>query len=306
LNDTVLAEKNGMNETAFREKVAGLKSKLLMVREKRVRPGLDDKTLLSWNALMATGYLDAYDAFGEVSFLKAAERNVNFILENMMGPGGNLFHSFKNDRSTVNGFLEDYAFFIQTLIRLYQVSFEIKYLELAKKYAEYVIQHFKAGKGEHFYFTSDEDPALISRTRETQDNVIPASNSQMAINLFFLGNYFENKEWLELSNSMLFSMQRYLTSYGAAYSNWLLLWIYVSRSLTEIVITGPNALDERSRLATHICQPGAVIAGSHGSSDLALLEGRTGSPETLIYVCSDHQCQMPVSGSEAALALLSQ
>ncbi len=302
-SDPEIIQKSGISETEFSEKLKRWKSILMQERENRVRPGLDDKTLLSWNALMATGFLDAYDAFAEKRFLETAEKNVNFILNSMSDRDGKLFHSYKNGKATVNGFLEDYAFFIQALIRIYQVTFNVDYLLKAKQYTEYVVNHFHSGNGMPFYFTSDEDPELITRTRETQDNVIPASNSQMAINLYFLGNYFQNEQWLEQSNRMLFSMEKYLTAYGSGYSNWLLLWLYKSQPFTEIVITGKNSLHERNALVKYDLPAGILIAGSLSSENLAMLKGRV-EQNTNIYVCTDRQCHLPVTSSEATIALL--
>ena len=191
LDDEALSKHFKMELNDFKMKVHKLSKQVLSVREKRIHPGLDDKTLLSWNALMVTGYLDAYDAFGEKLWLEIAERNVNFVLEKMSAADGGLFHSYKNNKATINGFLEDYAFFIQALVRMYQATYDVTFLNKAKDLTAYTLQNFSDPAHDLLYFSSAKVAPLITRSKEVQDNVIPASNSQMAINLYYLGHYFE-------------------------------------------------------------------------------------------------------------------
>jgi uncharacterized protein len=303
-DDQEIAKRNGMDVSALRNKIKLLSKRLLIQREKRIRPGLDDKTLASWNGLMISGYLDAYDSFGDEQFLNAAKKNLDFILREMVSPDGGLNHNYKNSISNINAYLEDYAFVIQALIKMYQCTFELKWIEQARKFSEYVELHFSDEPSGLFYFTSDLDPPLITRKMENQDNVIPASNSQMAINLFQLGHYFENYEWIERSQKMAMNLKSVLTGYGSGYSNWLIHWMQLSEPLRELVICGENAISFRNQLISVTLPPGILIAGIVNQENIPMTISRLKKGETLIYICVDHSCQLPVNSVEDAKELL--
>jgi len=152
-----LLEKYGMEEKEFDNKIAGMKNILLKEREKRIRPGLDDKILTSWNALMICGYVDAYSAFSEKKFLDAALMNGNFILNNLMKEDSRLDRNFKESKSSINAFLDDYAYTIEAFIKLYEVTFDETWLNKAKSLTDYALQHFNDNESGFFFFTSDEE-----------------------------------------------------------------------------------------------------------------------------------------------------
>jgi len=127
-----LTKKYQINEKLFDNIISNSKQVLFEERKKRIRPGLDDKILTSWNALMLRGYVDAYSAFGEVTFLKAALKNGEFILKNMMSEDGRLNRNYKNGNSTINAFLDDYAYTIEAFISLYEATFDEQWLYAAK------------------------------------------------------------------------------------------------------------------------------------------------------------------------------
>ncbi len=295
-----VAIKHGMSVDVFREKLGKVKAMLLSIRERRVRPGLDDKTLTSWNALMLKGYIDAYDTFGEPEFLHAALKNARFLRETQLRPDGGLWHSWKGGKSTINGFLEDYAFTIEAFLALYQSTFDEVWLETAKKLAEYVFLHFDDPSSGMFFFTSDEDPALIARKTELSDNVIPASNSAMAKNLFYLGHFFGNTAWAERSAKMLRQVKQQLIGYGAGYSNWMQLQLHYVFPFRETVIVG-NAVDKTRAAFRNHYLPNQIFAGSAGPSQLPLLQNRFVEGKTLVYVCENNTCGLPAETVEAAL-----
>ena len=284
-----------MNEEALQRKIELLKTKVLAVREQRIHPGLDDKTLTSWNAMMVRGYADAYSAFGEQRFLDAALKNAKFIFEKQFREDGGLNHSYKNGISSINGFLEDYAFVIDASIALYQATFDQEWLDRAKLLSDYTIEHFfddDHGSG-MFYFTSDIDPALIARKMEVQDNVIPASNSVMANNLFLLGNYFDDKEYLSIAQQMMHTMQPQVIKWGSSYSNWCMLLLNYTAPFYEVAIAGPNAGQFALAFGNYYL-PGKMLIGSTLESDLPLLENKLVKGETMIYVCINKTCRVPV------------
>jgi uncharacterized protein len=278
-------------------------SKLLKVRSSRIKPGLDDKTLTSWNAMMSRAYLDAYFAFGNKEFLNKSLTNTKFILKNLSNHNGGLNHSWKNGESKINGYLEDYAFVIDLLITTYEATLDIKWLNKAKELTEYVNKYFTAENSSMFYFSSSEDQGLITRKMETQDNVIPASNSVMAKNLFLLGTYFEISEWREHSLNMLRDISSGIPQYGSAYSNWLILAMWHQEGFREIVVCSTDAVSEVREFRKNYL-PGVLMAGTTDAEYLPLLENRMVRGENMIYVCENSSCLLPVDNVKDALKLL--
>lgn len=298
--DETIAIRYGMSVEELKTKIAKQKSYLLALRERRVRPGLDDKTLTSWNAMMLKGYADAYDCFGETEFLLAALKNARFIRDVQLREDGGLWHSWKSGKSTINGFLEDYAFVIDAFVSLYAVSFDEEWLHLAGQLTNYTIQHFSDPETGMFFFTSDSDAALIARKMEVSDNVIPASNSVMARNLFYLGHYFGKPEWISRSEQMLKLVQKEIIGYGAGYSNWMILQLHHVFPFRETVIVG-KAVDKTRAAFRNYYLPNQIFAGSAAPSGLPLLENRFVEEKTLVYVCENNTCGLPAETAEAAL-----
>jgi hypothetical protein len=267
--------------------------KLLRVRSKRVRPGLDDKILTSWNALMVKGYTDAYKAFGDEKFLKAAIRNASFIRNNCIKKDHSIYRSYKKGKSSINGFLDDYSFTIEAFIALYQATYDEQWLEDARLLADHVVQHFYSAETGVFFYTSISDDPLIARKSETSDNVIPSSNSSLAKGLFQLGHYYENENYIRISRQQMMNMKEYAMTHTAFYANWAILMDWFISEPAEIAIAGEKAAAIRKEFnALYI--PSAIWSGTVSNSTLPLLRDKTKSGETLIYVCKNRSCKRPV------------
>lgn len=299
-NTDNLLKKYKLSEKELLKKIGGLNKKLLAQRAKRIRPALDDKILTAWNALMMNGYVDAYRVFNEESFLAKAEKNAAFLLKYMIKIDFRLDRNFKNGKSTINAFLDDYSFTISAFINLYRATFNEKYLATAKKLTEYTITHFYDDKSGMFYYTSNTDKALISRKMEVNDNVIPSSNSEMAKNLFYLGHIYFNDDYIAKSQQMLFNVKNQIARSGAYYSNWATLLAHFIYAPNEVAIVGENAIETRKELDSHYL-PAIVLAGSLNKSNVPLLEGRYQKNTTKIYVCKDKVCKLPVETIGEAL-----
>ncbi|WP_321539458.1 hypothetical protein [Flavobacterium piscinae] len=143
--------------------------------------------------------MDCYKALGNENYLNIAVKNAHFIVNKLWSSEGNLTHTYKNGKPAINGFLEDYAFVIDSFISLYEATFDENWLLHSKNLINYCLDHFYDEKKELFRFTSDLDEALITNHFEIEDNVIPSSNSIMASNLFKLSVYFENSHYEEIS-----------------------------------------------------------------------------------------------------------
>ena len=303
LSDEAFAAKHNLPVEELRQKVQSWKEKIMQVRAGRVRPGLDDKVLASWNALMLKGLADAYRVFGEVRFLQMALKNATFLLEKMKN-GPRLFHNYKNGKATIEGFLEDYALVIQAFIRLYEVTFEENWLREAKHLTDHTIQNFFDEEEQLFFFTSNEGEKLIARKKEVFDNVIPASNSIMATNLHLLGLFFDDSRYSELSDNMLQKVKDLVVKEPSHLANWGSLYGLKLKPTAEIAIVGKEAEAFRRQLGAHFL-PNSILMGTTGDSSLTLLQDRiAGNGTTTIYVCYNKTCQLPVHSVAEALEKL--
>jgi len=302
-DEETLAKKHNLSLEDLQAKMAVSKAILMKERDARIRPGLDDKTLTSWNGLMLKGYVDAYLTFGDQHFLDIALENANFILSKQLRKDGGLNHSYKEGRSTINGYLEDYAFVIDAFLKLYEATFDDLWLKEADALMAYSVEHFYDYDSGMFFFTSDEDPALIARKMEVNDNVIPASNSAMANNLFVLSHHYDRADYKEKSIQMLNNVIDKVASYPAGYSNWLNLFINQVYPFYEVAIVGKEATTKSVELHNTYA-PNKMLCGSTKSSKLPLLENRYSKGQTRIFVCENKVCQLPTEDSEKALELM--
>jgi uncharacterized protein len=300
--DADFARAFGIGEAELGERLARIRSLLMLARDERVRPSLDDKSLTSWNALMVTGLCDAHEVFGEERWLALAERCMEHLLMKCRKADGGLRHSWKAGTATINGYLEDYAFTIEALLALYGLTFCERWLTEALALAEHAIRHFRDEATGFFHFTSDQDAPLITRPMELDDNVIPASNSAMARCLFALGAYHDDARFTGMAESMLARMLPRIAEHPSGYSNWGQLALTRGWPLHEIAITGPEALRLRCDFAERFIA-NRLFLGTTGRSQLPLLRDKA-LPGSMIFVCVEKSCQLPVPTVQEALSQL--
>ena len=310
-DEEIVAKRNNVSINELQKIIKECKKQLLEIREKRIKPGLDNKIITSWNALMIKAYADAYTVFDEKYFKDIALSNVDFLLKNCLRDNNKLSHlalatspltplQLERGTDSVLGFLEDYSFMIEALISCYEISLEENYLHKANDLMKYVIAHFQDEKSGMFYFTSDTDKALISRKMELSDNVIPASNSSIAKSLFMLGHHFGTGEYIQMSKKMLNNLLGEIENYGAGYSNWAMLLLNFSTPFHELAIVG-KSVDEKRKILNKHYHPNKIFVGSTSESSLPLLLNRYKKDETFIYVCKNNACLTPVKEIEDAL-----
>ncbi|MBN8578147.1 MAG: thioredoxin domain-containing protein [Cytophagales bacterium] len=278
-----------------------LKTKLVAARSNRIRPGLDDKILTGWNAMTIQGLIDCYKAFQDEHFLHLALGAISFLETHLIAD--KVYRTWKDRRSDTEGFLEDYAFLIQAYTSLYQVTFNEGWLHKALVWCEYVLQNFLDAEEGFFYYTSGNAETLIARKKEIFDNVIPGSNSVMARNLFHLGVLLDREDWKEQARTMAAKLLHLITEEPVYMCHWAMLLAEIVHEPVEVVISGSEALTLRTELHRHYL-PYTLTAGSTRESTLSLLENRLPKSGTLIYVCQNKTCQLPVSTIKAALEQL--
>ncbi|MDT0605645.1 thioredoxin domain-containing protein [Croceitalea rosinachiae] len=299
-SDKEISEKHHISIAVLNEKLNESLEILKEERNNRPKPRLDDKILTSWNGLMLKGLTDAYRYLQDDNYLKLALKNASFIEKEMMKNSGALFRNHKNDKSNINGFLEDYASTIEGFIALYEVTFDLKWLDHSKKLTDYALKHFNDEASGMLFFTSDEDDTLIRRTLETNDNVVSASNSIIANNLLKLHKVFSKEGYGARAHQMLKNIQDNFVENGQSYANWMHLVLYENLNFYEIAVVG----DDYKKLGKTILSnyiPNSVIVGSEKEGNIELLKSRYNEGETLVYVCIEGTCKLPVNSAEEAL-----
>lgn len=294
-----IADQFGLTVTELAHKKQQWERLLFQEQLKRPKPRLDDKSLTSWNAIMLKGCIDAYNAIGNKDYLKLALDNAHFIIQRLWSDEGHLWHTYKNEQSTIIGFLEDYAFTIDAFIALYQTTLEESYLYHAKQLTDYCFDHFYDETQQFFLFKAKNTSALIAEHYEIEDNVIPSSNSVMAGNLFTLGILFHNSHYEKTAMQMLNHVIPNI-DYGSAFSNWLNLWMNLSTDNKELAVCGSDALS-MTKLINQNYLPHVIVAGSTTASNIPFLQNRFDENDTLFYICENKNCQLPVNTITTAL-----
>ncbi|MFA9372442.1 MAG: thioredoxin domain-containing protein [Labilibaculum antarcticum] len=291
---TTLADQFQISVKKLEEVLEKGRRALLEKRKDRIRPGLDDKSLTSWNALMLKGYVDAYKALGDEEYLNKAIKNAEFIQKYLWKGKAHLHRNYKDGNSKINGFLDDYSFTIEAFVALYQATFNEEWLLKANDLLEHVILHFSDEQSGMFFYTSDEDPSLIARKMELLDNVIPSSNSSIAKSLFLVGTYLDKGRYIERSGQMLANVKPRLEKVISYHSNWGQLYFWLANPLIEIVVVGEDAIAQKRKIE-ELFLPNVLISGSKTESNLPLLQNRYVNGQTTFYLCKNHTCKLPVS-----------
>jgi len=296
-----LAEKYNTTVPELKEVITSSTQKMLLARNKRTHPSLDNKILTSWNALMLMGYVDAYWALGKDEYLKAAIRNALFLKKNMLREGGQLWRSYSNGKASIDAFLDDYALLSDAYIKLYQATFDIEWLNLARSITDYAILHFKDDQTGFFYYTPHSSQ-LVVRKMEIADQVIPSSNSVMADVLFKLGQCYGDENYLSMSNAMIRHIANDTTKNDPYYARWASLIGKTSFQSFEVAIMGDEyAAMSKSLMKSYL--PNVLLMGGT-AENLPLLENKLVADKTIIYVCQDKVCKLPVMEVDKALQQL--
>jgi len=278
---------------------------LLEKRNKRIRPQTDDKILLGWNALMTTSLCKAFAATGNESFKKLAIDNMQFLLKKVSNNNTvDFFHSWKNDIAKQPAFLDDYAFLIQALIQLQEITGDTNYLEKAKMITEHVLEKFNDSATIFFFYTNTNQTDVIVRKKEVYDGAQPSGNAIMADNLYRLGLYFDKSHWKEKSVQMISSLSNAIVRYPTSFGAWACILLEISIGINEIVVIS----EESQRILTQVLKeyiPHKIImSADEGSNSFPLLSGKEKNKEAALYLCRDYTCENPVSSISALIDLI--
>jgi len=291
-----------VDESESPESLSNARQTLLTIRNRRVRPSTDDKILTAWNALMIEGYLQAFDAFGDEDYLTAAVEAANHLEKDRMDDNGHLWRIKDKGHTPIEGFLDDYALLCRAFIKLYQGTFDTRYLNRARSIADYAIQNFQDSKTGLFFYSLDTSTHQLVQRIEVNDEVIPSSNAVLAESLFLLSEYYQHQPYFQQYQKMVTAMPAGLLHQGPYYASWARLIGLVESKPFEVAIVGPDAAAKRARLMSSYL-PTCILSGGK-EENLPLLENKKVEGKTLIYVCRNRVCKFPVERVEQALEQL--
>lgn len=269
------------------------REKLLEARDARERPATDTKVITAWNALAVTSLAKAYKAFGDDRFLRLAKGVTDAILSKQLTGEMRLSRIFSGGTSKEDGFLDDYAFLIQALISIYEVTSEERYLALAEDLLRYTTENFFDENGGLYLYSRKGSGVLITNHFELYDNVIPSSNYVMAHNLFLLGHILTDESYIDRAGLMLSKVADRVIKHPSGFSGWARILLFQSLPFYQFAVVGSNAEGYIKEVAAKY-RPDSIIAGSKHPSDRPLFRDRYVDGKTLIYQCVDNSCGLPV------------
>lgn len=293
------ARRHGLDYSLMVDKLKHWNRVLLESRSQRVPPGLDDKSLTSWNSLMISGLVYAHKTLGNADYLNMALRSAELIRDQLWTTEGILYRNYKNGQRSIPGFHIDYALFVEACLDLYSACLDREWLDLALRVTEASLRLFYDQGTGMFFYSAESPEILITNNVETQDNVIPSSNSVMAHNLFTLGHLLENKDYLEKSVAMMKQLQERFLQFPHGFANWGRLLLKQLNPFYEIAVSGHLAPSVVATLASDYL-PHALLTGSQGKSSLPLFRNRFEMRKTRIFVCQGNVCQLPVEDPDDA------
>ncbi len=289
----------GITEQKVKEILEQCSKKLLEVRSLRVKPGLDDKILTSWNALMITAFAKGYRVSNEISYLDSAHKCVDFI-ENNLFQDEKLCRTYKNGVAKISGYLEDYAFFAGALLDVFEINPKKKYLDRAVYLGNYIVDHFWDPKHNNFFMTPDNHEKLIIRPKSNYDLSMPSGNSVAAHVLLRLYHFTQEKKFLDISTKLMESQSLAAAENPFGFGNLLnTIFMYLQKP-TEITLLNTENKEIHDSLTKKFL-PESILVTIKDTSQLENLqqlpyfEGKQfDSKKTCVYICKDFTCSLPL------------
>jgi uncharacterized protein len=281
------------------------RTRLLAVRDKRIKPLLDDKIILGWNALMNTAYCKAYSSTGIEKYRQLAISNMEFLLSRFRDKNGNFFHTWKNS-AKYPAFLDDLAYLVQALILLQEVTGETEWLEEANAITEMIIGNFSDEEENLFYYTSSGQTDVIVRKKEVYDGAIPSGNSVMAENLHRLSIFFDKKNWRDRAAAMVSSMEQVIIRYPTSFGNWACVLLELLSGTNEIAIVGPGYAKLLEEVLKNHLPHRVIMAAPTTVSSYPLLKDKIATEPASIWLCKDYGCQLPVKTTTELITLINR
>jgi len=280
-----------------------LRSRLYEARAKRVWPGLDDKRLTAWNALMIAALAEAGAVLDEKRYLDAAGDCASFLLDTMRDEDGRLLRTFKDGRAHLNAYLEDHGYLVEALLTLYECSFEPRWFAAAREIADQMIERFADSERGGFFETSSDHEQLVARRKDLEDNPIPAGNSSAAYGLLRLGALTGEHAYEDRAEGVLRLLHELAPRHPQAFAHLLQALDFRLARTQEVALAGGETA-ELERVVRAKFRPHIVLAGGQPDG-VPLMEGRTPvDGHAAAYVCEQFACRRPVTEPAELEALL--
>ena len=301
------ASGRNMNVVELNKLLSECRRKLFERRNERIRPSTDDKIILGWNALMNTACSKAFAATGIEEYRQLAINNMQFLLSSFIAKGfPELHHTWKNGIAKYPAFLDDYAFLIEALLHLHEITGDTKWLDKAKMLTEHVIENFSEPETGLFYYTPEHQQDVIVRKKEVYDSAVPSGNSVMAFNLHHISVLFDIKEWRERSRKMAGTFENTVIRYPTSFSNWACLLQEFAMGTNEIVVLGDNPASVHCDIL-RLYIPGKVLMVSERPHQkYPLLQGKKEVSKPTIYLCRNYTCKQPVFSAKELISLINK
>lgn len=308
LSPHAFAKKNNLPVTELESQLHEGKKKLLSARAKRVRPLLDDKIILGWNALMNLACAKVYAITGEEVYRQLAVKNMNFLLDKLSNnSGGGFFHTWKEDRARFPAFLDDCAFLVQALIQLHEITTDTGWLIKARNLTRHIIENFQEEGTGFFYYTPAGQEDVIVRKKELYDGAVPSGNSVMAANLHTLSIYFDDPDWKQRAQAMVATVGGVMNRYPTSFGFWNCVRLEMLTGTVEIAVLGSGGLAEIHRELLEQYLPHRVLMASPVENEEFVLLAQKPAPlRPAIYVCENYSCARPVESVTAVLSLINR
>ena len=276
-----------MNESLSKSRI-----KVKEHRTSRIPPGTDDKVIVSWNGLMISSLAKASSVLGKKEYFDAADKAVDFITQKMSKKDGTLNRIYRKNVAHIDAFAEDYSYFGNSLIDMYEASFDSKYLELAKKYADILVEQFY----EDGQFKQSLSKNIVINSGNSMDNATPSYNFMCGLLLIRLHYYYDNKKYREIVEASMDKVGTYINQYPYAHSTALFVHDYFLNGPKEIVLAAETNNDPLMNIVKQTYLPCKILASSSTEMDLPILEGKEMvDGQSTIYICKNYTCKEPIT-----------
>ncbi len=299
INISTVAFNFGLKEDKVREIISSCSQKLLNVRSKRVSPGLDDKILTSWNSLMITAFAKGFRVTGDERYLNAAKNCITFLEKNLF-VDGKLLRTHKNGSAKINGYLEDYSYFTNALLDVFEIHPDSKYLKLAQQLGHHMVDHFWDEENNSFFMTSDSHESLIIRPKSNYDLSLPSGNSVSCFVLLRLFHLSQEQKFLEISTKIMESQAQMAAENPFGFGFLLnTIYMYLQKPLEITILNDSNK--EICNFLTKSFLPESILVSINNSKQYDNLSNYTfftgknfDSNTTNVFVCKDFTCSLPL------------
>jgi len=296
LNPSTVAFNFGISEQKVHEIINSCSTKLLEVRSKRISPGLDDKVLVSWNSLMITAFAKGYRVTNDGRYLDAAKNCISFIEKNLF-VDDNLLRTYKNGTAKINGYLEDYSYFVNALLDVFEIEPNSKYLKLALKLGHHLIDHFWDSENNSFFMTSDDHEKLIIRPKSNYDLSLPSGNSVSSFVMLRLYHLSQEQHFLDIAMKIMESQAQIAAENPFGFGYLLnTLSLYLEKPIEITVINSENSELCKSLFTNYL--PNSFMVTIQNPDQLKNLfeypffTGKSFEDKTSVFICKNFTCSL--------------